>query len=246
MNGSSCCKCDFIRYRLYIKSTDGYNKSMKHKRLIESGAVNGWMISAIGGLILFLIAGSLAIWAYMAYSELSTNVDNKVGVAVAEAKREQAEVDQAKFLEEANNLRLEFVGPEEYGRVAFMYPKTWSVYVSKDGSDRRNFEAYLHPVQVPPTANQDSRYAMRLEILDIGFDKVLDQYSGQLKKGELVSSSVEYNGNTGTRLDGAFTKDLRGAVVLFKVRDKTVRFSTDADTFKPNFKAVLDTVTMIP
>jgi hypothetical protein len=81
--------------------------------------------------------------------------------------------------------------------------------------------------------------------LDTNFDKVLGQYSGQLKKGELVSSSVEYNGNSSTRLDGAFSKDLRGAVVLFKVRDKTVRFSTDADTFKPDFDAVLNTVKMI-
>lgn len=218
---------------------------MKHKQNYESGMANGWMISAIGGLILFLIAGSLAIWAYMAYSEQKSNVDNKVGMAVAEAKREQSEIDQQKFSEEAKNPRLEFVGPEEYGRVSFMYPKTWSVYVSEDGSDRRNFVAYFHPVQVQPITSKDSRYAVRLEILDTNFDKVLGQYSGQLKKGELVSSSVEYNGNSSTRLDGAFSKDLRGAVVLFKVRDKTVRFSTDADTFKPDFDAVLNTVKMI-
>ena len=58
----------------------------------------------------------------------------------------------------------------------------------------------------------------------------------------MVSSSVEYNGNSATRLDGAFSKELRGSVVLMKVRDKTIRFSTDADTLKPDFQAVLETV----
>ena len=66
-----------------------------------------------------------------------------------------------------------------------------------------------------------------------------------LKKGDLTSSSVEYNGNTATRIDGAFSKDLRGSVVLMKVRDKTLRFSTDADTFKPDFEAILKTVKFV-
>lgn len=31
-------------------------------------------------------------------------------------------------------------------------------------------------------------------------------------------------------------------MVLMKVRDKTIRFSTDADTFKPDFQTILSTV----
>ena len=30
-----------------------------------------------------------------------------------------------------------------------------------------------------------------------------------------------------------------------KVRDKTLRFSTDADTFKPDFEAILKTVKFV-
>lgn len=41
---------------------------------------------------------------------------------------------------------------------------------------------------------------------------------------------------------GTFEKELRGSVVLMKVRDKTIRFSTDADTFKPDFQTILGTV----
>lgn len=211
----------------------------------QPGNVNGWLIAAIGGLTLAAIATALAVWAYMAFNEQKTDVDGKVKVAVAEAKKEQSEADYKKFQEDYKNPRLEFVGPAEYGRVSFMYPRTWSVYVGQDGSDRKDYKAYLHPVSVPSITNQASRFAFRVEILNQDFDKVLEGYQQQLKKGELTSSTPEFNGNASTRLDGAFTKELRGSVVLMRVRDKTIRFSTDADTFKPDFQAILDTVKFV-
>ncbi|OYW41989.1 hypothetical protein B7Z28_01910, partial [Candidatus Saccharibacteria bacterium 32-45-3] len=159
--------------------------------------------------------------------------------------KKQSEEDEIKFQESYKNPKMEFVGPSEYGRVSFMYPKTWSTYIERDGTDRGDFKAYLHPVSVPPVGSSDSRYALRLEILNSNFDDVLKSYENQLKKGELKSSTPEYNGNASTRLDGAFSETLRGAVVLMKVRDKTIRISTDADTFKPDFDAVLNTVNFI-
>ena len=215
---------------------------MSVQRREEQGSVNGWMIGAIGCLVLFLIAGSLAIWAFMAYTQEKSNVDSKIAHAVAQGKNEQVEIDHKKFSEEAKNPRIEFVGPSEYGRVSFMYPKTWSVYVDKDGNDRGDYAAYLHPKTVPSLSNKASRFAMRLEIINKDFDAILNTYQAKIKKGELTSGSTEFNGITATRIDGLLDKDLRGSVVLMKVRDKTIRFSTDADTSKPDFEAVLNTV----
>ena len=208
----------------------------------ERGSVNGWMVGTIGCLILFLIAGSLAIWAYMQYSREKSHVQSKDAIKVAEGKREQAEFDWRKYSDEAKNLRVEFVGPTEYGRVSFMYTKTWSVYIANDGSDRGDYKAYFHPISVPPITNKNSRFALRLEIINKNMDTVLNEYQSRLKKGELTSSSTEFNGISATRIDGTFEKELRGSVVLMKVRDKTIRFSTDADTFKPDFQTILSTV----
>ena len=208
----------------------------------QKGYVNSWMIMAIGAFVLFLIAGGFAIWSFMEYSQTKNGVDARVQVETAKAKAEQAEIDQKKFSEEAKNPRIEFVGPSEYGRVSFMYPKTWSVYIDRDGSDRGDYVAYLHPKEVPSIHNKDSRFAMRLEIINKDFNTVLKNYEQKVKKGELSSSSVEFNGIAATRIDGAFSKELRGTVVLMKVNDKTIRFSTDADTFKPDFEAVLKTL----
>jgi hypothetical protein cdiviTM7_01856 len=215
------------------------------RRQFEQGSINGWMVGTIGFLVLTLIAGAVAAWMFVEYTREKTGVDAKVASAVAKGKNEQAELDQKRFSEEAKNPRVEFVGPNEFGRVSFMYPKTWSAYVDQDGTDRGDYKAYLHPGTVPPARSNTSRFAVRLEVLNSDFDKVLSQYANQLKKGELTSSSVEFNGNAATRLDGAFSKELRGSVVLMRVRDKTIRFSTDADVFKPDFQAVLDTVKFV-
>jgi hypothetical protein len=200
---------------------------------------------AICGITLFLVASALGVWALLAYTEQKADVDGKISLAVAAGVKKQAEEDEAKFQESYKNPRIEFVGPSEYGRLSFMYPKTWSVYVEKDGTDRGDYKAYLHPVSVPSISGKDSRYALRVEILNKNFDDTLKQYESQLKKGELKSSNVEYNGNAATRLDGAFSKELRGAVVLMKVRDKTIRLSTDADSFKPDFDTLLGTVKFV-
>ena len=58
----------------------------------ERGSVNGWMVGTIGCLILFLIAGSLAIWAYMQYSREKSSVDSKVAIEVAKGKSEQVRI----------------------------------------------------------------------------------------------------------------------------------------------------------
>lgn len=218
----------------------------KHIAAYDKGVVDGWMISTIGLIILVLGAGSLAIWAYMNYTEAKTDIDGKVAAAVAEAKRAQAEEDEAKFAEREKEPRREFIGPDDYGRLSFTYPKTWSVYVAKDARKGGDYEAFLHPIQVPSLEQQATQQvALRLQIVDKDYDVYLEQYEGLIKDGKLRSSTVSVNGENGVRFDGDFTKDIRGAAVVFKMRDKTVVLRTDADTFKPDFDTLIKTVTYV-
>lgn len=221
---------------------------MKLKKMTtyNKGAVDGWMISTIGLIILVLGFGSLAIWAYMNYNEAKTDIDGKIALAEAEAKKEQAEEDEAKFAEREKEPRREFIGPDDYGRLSFTYPKTWSVYVAKDAQKGGDYEAFLHPVQVPSLENQATQQvALRLQIVDKDYDVYLKQYERLVSDGKLRSSTVSVNGENGIRFDGDFTKDIRGAAVIFKIRDKTAVLRTDADTFKPDFEALIKTVTFV-
>lgn len=211
----------------------------KHTK--EAGSVNGFMISTIALVVVVIAVGSAAIWAYMNYIDQKTNVDSKISIAVAGAKKTQADADEAKFTEREKEPNKKFVGPEDYGRLTFDYPKTWSAYVARDISAGGNYEAYLNRDVVQPVTTLQ-QYMLRVLIEDKDYDKVVASYEAVVKKGGLKASVATADGNSGTRLDGAFTKDIRGAAVIFKVRDKTVTLRTDADVFKPDFEEIIKTI----
>jgi len=213
--------------------------TFRHKH--EIGAVSGWMVATIGLIVLTIGVGAAAVWAFLNYNDQKTNVDSKVSSAVSTAKKTQADSDEAKFTERDKEPNREFVGPDDYGRLTFNYPKTWSVYVNKDATSGGTYEAYLNPVSVPPVSSVQ-QYALRVTIEQSDYDKVITSYASLVKKGDLKSSSVIASGNNGTRLDGSFTKDIRGAAVIYKIRDKTVTIRTDADTFKADFDALIQTI----
>lgn len=213
----------------------------RYHRTHERGAISGSMIAIIGLSVLVLVAGSMAIWAYLNYSEQKTNVDGKINLAVAEAKKDQADVDEAKFAEREKEPNRQFVGPDDYGRLTFDYPKTWSVYAAKDTSKGGTYEAYLNPITVPPVS-PTQQYSLRITIEEKDYDQVVKSYEPLVKKGDLRTSATSANGNNGTRIDGNFTKDIRGSAVIYKIRDKTLTLRTDADTFKPDFENLIKTI----
>lgn len=208
----------------------------------QSGAISASTIVIIILAVLLATAGSLAIWSYMQYVDQKTDVDGRVALAVSEAEKKQAEKDEAKFAEREKEPNRDFVGPVDYGRVTFKYPKTWSVYEETDVSQGEgDYKAYFNPVTVPPV-DQDNRFALRVTIQDESYDAVLEEYAGQIEEGELKSSGFEANGANGTLLEGKFSDDIRGAAVVFKVRDKTLTVHTDANTFRPDFNKIVKTI----
>lgn len=215
------------------------HNTLNHKN--EAGAVSGSLITIILLGILFLAAGSAAIWAYANYTEQKANVDGKINLAVAEARKEQAEIEAEKFAEREKEPNRQFVGPEDYGRLTFDYPKTWSVYVAKDVTEGGAYLAYLNPVTVPPVSEKQ-QFSLRVSIEQTDYDQVLKTYDARIKKGDLRSSGFSANGHNGIRFDGNFSKDIRGSAVILKLRDKTVTLRTDADTFKPDFDHIITTI----
>jgi hypothetical protein len=167
-----------------------------------------------------------------------------VAEKVASAKKEQSDKDEAKYAEREKQPNRDFVGPDDYGRLTFKYPKTWSVYVASDASSGGNYEAYLNPITVP-TVNPKQIFALRVTIYDKDYEQLIKQYDPLVKKGDLKQTPLETVGKTdatGVRYDGAISKDMRGSLIVFKLRDKTVVVQTDAETFKPDFDALIQTI----
>lgn len=207
-----------------------------HKK--ENGEANIWLILTISFMVTTVGLGGAFAWALTNYFDQKDNVDTKVSTAVTEAVKKQADKDAATFEEEDKKPNRQFAGPEDFGSLSFSYPKTWSVYVDDDASGDGTYKAYLNPVSVPPV-NDKTQYALRVTIETKDYDLALNPYTTIVKKGDLKSSTVKVNGVDATRLDGNFSKDIRGSAVIFKLRDKTVTVRTDADTFKGDFEAIV-------
>ncbi|MGO3701654.1 MAG: hypothetical protein ACTJG2_00470 [Candidatus Saccharimonadales bacterium] len=210
---------------------------VQHKQ--EGSVIMVVMVAVMSALA--IIFGGLAIWSYMQYTEQKNDVDGKIEVAVLNGKREQADEDEKKFAEREKEPNRDFVGPDDYGRLTFQYPKTWSLHEATDITRGGNYEAFLNPGKVPPISN-NQQFAIRVTIENKDYDRVVQGYASLVKKGDLRSSSTSAQGNTGTRLDGNFSNNIRGAAVIYKIRDKTVTVRTDADTFKPDFEKIIQTI----
>lgn len=198
-------------------------------------------------LAIFTVAfAGLSVWVFMNYMDQKNNVDEKVQRAVATAEKKQADKLEADFVEREKEPNTSFSGPSDYGTLSFKYPKTWSVYVENDGTSNEGYLAYFNPAQVPPTKSPDSRYALRATIVNDDYDTVLKGFEARVKKGDLKTSTVKAaNDETGTRLDGAFSTDIRGSAVIFKIRDKTVVVRTDANTFAEDFNTLIQTINFV-
>lgn len=195
----------------------------------------------IGISVFAVLATAAAVWGIANYIDQKTDVDARVSQAVTEATKKQQDELEATFSAREKEPNRAFYGPDDFGRLTFMYPKTWSVYVSKEATSGGTYEAYLNPVSVPPI-NAKTQFALRVTIETKDYDQVIKNYASLVDKGELKSSAFSENGNTGTRLDGNFSTDIRGSAVVIKIRDKTATIRTDANTFKTDFDALIKTI----
>lgn len=191
------------------------------------------------------VAGiGVAAWAYVNYLDQKNNVDLKVSDAEALARKNQKTEDDKIYQQAEKEPNRTFTGPTDYGSLSFEYPKTWSVYEVSDASDGGTYEAIFNPGVIPPEG-KDQQYALRLTIEDTSYEKVVSSYDKLVKKGDLKTSSVTINDQNGTRLDGNFSDDIRGAAIIIKIRDKTVTLRTEANTFLDDYNKLLKTITFV-
>jgi hypothetical protein len=223
---------------LYRGVKHKYNEPMSSMRT-DSGMIHGSTIAVICLGLLFVVSSGLAAWAYSNYQEQKTNVDGKVAVAVATAKKDQADADEKKFVEREQQPYRQFAGPDDLGRLTFDYAKTWSVYEAV--SSATGYTAYLHPLVVPVVSAQN-KYALEVKIEQKDYDTVIKSYDSLVKSGKLKTSAFKVGDKTGTRFDGNINDKTRGAFVVFKIRDKTLTIQTDADIFMDQFNKLIATV----
>lgn len=215
------------------------NTTVSHER----GAITGSAIAITALALLVIIFGGFGAWSYMQYTKSSTDVNGQVEDAVAKAIKEQVEADEKKFTEREKQPLRQFAGPDDYGRLTFDYPKTWSAHQGSDISKGGGvtYTAFLHPILVPAITDSQ-KIAIRISIEQKLYEDVLKGYEKLLKKGDLQSTAWSNGKYSGTLITGQFNKDIRGRAVVLKMRDRTLTIRSDADVFKDDFDAITKTV----
>jgi hypothetical protein len=206
----------------------------------EKASLFDILFIAVPCLVAVVFVG-LFVWAYMGWRESEDNATARTNVAVAEAVAAQKEESMRECAEAAKLPTLEFVGPEDYGALSFLYPRTWSVFVSKDASNGGDFEAFFNPVQVSPVS-ATSINALRLTIYDRSFETVVRTFDALVRSGKLTATTIEMGGNIWNRYDGEFSSNIIGSAVVIRVRDKTIVLRTDSTVFLPDFENLIQTV----
>ena len=127
--------------------------------------------------------------------------------------------------------------------MSLKYPKTWSAYVAKDASQGGEYDAYLHPAEVPPVGNANTIFALHVQIKSESFETADNRYKSLVQSGKLTTSVISVGGVDATRYDGTFANNLVGSAVIFKIRDKTVTIETGAEIYRDDFAKILNTIT---
>ena len=202
-------------------------------------------IAIIGASLIAVVFIGLFIWMTVRYNEASSDTNTKIDQAVAEAKKTQAEELEAKYVEEIKYPYSTFAGPVDYGELSFEYPKTWSVYIGSDATNGGNFEAYLNPREVNPVS-KDTINALRVSIVNKSYENVMSEYQKAMdrKDSDLQTSIITVNDFSSNRYVGTIPNtNLKGIIVILKIRDKTAILQTDSMLFEEEFNKLLETVT---
>jgi hypothetical protein len=212
--------------------------------------INWWMISFILVFLLLLGATGFGAWAYMGRQDYKVNSDKKVSMAVEIAKKQEATTKDNEFLEKEKLPLKTYSGPEAYGSVHIEYPKTWSAYVNEvSGQSSLPVDGYFQPGFVPGIQSGAS-FALRVQVTSTAYDQELKKFDSYVKTGKakvIPFTAPKVTSVAGTRVDGQIDQNTQGSIVLFPMRDKTLKVWTESSQFLNDFNTnILPNVTFVP
>ncbi len=221
-----------------IQPTNGVKPNQPEKK-DRSGLIK--TIALIFVSIIAIVFAGLFAYMYVQWNDASTAVDTKINLAVAESENKLRTDLENEFAEKEKYPFSTFTGPTDYGTLTFEFPKTWSVYVPNDASNRGTYEAHVNP-GVVNVVSPKTVMALRISIQTISTDTIKKKYADKVKSKKMTVETTVVNGVTVDIYHGELDSRYIGYVCVFKMRDKTVILQTDAELFKADFDRILSTI----
>lgn len=209
----------------------------------ERGNIDPLLVPLIVSIVLVVGLAGFGIWSYSNYLDQKNNTQDKIDVAVEEAKAVQAEELEADFAEREKRPNRTFLSDSSIGSIEFKYPKTWSAFVDSNPTSSKALEGLFHPKEVPA---DDTLYALRILVNEASYSREVSGYDRDVEKGLVSVKPVTVKGTTGVRIDGQLDTDYRGSLLIFPLRDKTVQIWTESEAYLVDFERMLETLTFEP
>lgn len=195
-------------------------------------------------MAVFLLIGALGFggWAYSSRQDYKDHSDKKAQTAAELARQKESAAKDRQFAEEAKNPLKTYNGPAAYGSLTVNYPKTWSGYVDDTGSGAALVDGYFNPGVVPALNNQDSVFALRVQVLNQQYVSVLQTFSGLQQSGKVKVSAYalpKLPNVVGVRVTGQLTEKKTVDMVVLPLRAQTIEISTEGGQFGADFNTYI-------
>jgi hypothetical protein len=204
--------------------------------------LNILLIPLILAVLFLLGAIGFGIWAFMGMQDYKLNVQPKIDKAVAIAEEKTKTEKDKEFVEKEKSPVRTYKAPQTAGSLLITYPKTWSAFVEESDKNNELVNGYFHPSYVP-AAESGTDFALRVEVVSQSYDQVLKQFEGKAKNGKVRISAYKApkmaSGLVGARVDGEINTGQQDSMVLFALRDKTIKVSTESAQFLSDFNNIV-------
>lgn len=201
----------------------------------QDGAVNVLLIPLILASLFLMGALAFGFWAFGERQDYKNNSDEKVAAAVAVAKQQEGIVKDKQYAEAAKLPLKTYNGPEQSGSIALQYPKTWSAYVVAGSNGDASLDGYFNPDVVPSTDDENSTFALRLQVVDNPYSDELQDYQGNEEVTIAPYALPKLPKVIGVRISGQIEENKKGSMVVLPVRDKTLKIFTESESYLNDF-----------
>lgn len=207
-------------------------------KLSETGAGAIFMLTLVVETVLLIGAVAFGGWAYQQMTKYKDNAQGLINNAVATAVTQTTNSVNATRDEQDKSPLRTYSGPSQYGSISVQYPKSWSAYVDDTDGGQNVVNGYFAPSTVPSLTNQNSVFALRVQVLQQTYDQVAQSFSGTIQGGKLAATAYSLPnqpGSVGLRLVGALPDNKNGDMVVIPIRNLTLEVWTDGPNFENDF-----------
>ena len=205
----------------------------------QDGVVNPLLLPLILSIVFLVAVLSFGGWAFTSRQDYKNNTDQKVALAVTAAESAESARKDKQFAEASKNPLKTYTAPEQFGSLALQYPRTWSAYVDTGNNGADDLDGYFNPDVVPTLNDENSTFALRLQVLDRKYSDVLRSFSSTEEVMITPYALPKLPKVVGVKLTGQIEREKQGVMVLLPVRDKTLQVYTESQSFENDFNNII-------